>query len=188
MKSIRNTLAPAAGLALVLMLGACDSEPKCTENPTGPGCPVSPPPPTPELPRVIDRGEGMLPAFVALMRPLATTQSGSIEAIVDWTYATNDLDVLLARGTCTLPQLQAAQCAIAAAASGTGTKHEQVRLANQPAGTYTFILLNFGPDDESVSYQVVFTPGTSAASAARGPENVRMDKGAHLRRVLTRLD
>jgi hypothetical protein len=57
---------------------------------------------------------------------------------------------------------------MAASATGTTTKPERLRLLNQPAGTYTLIVANFGPGDESISYQVIFTPGTSAASASRG--------------------
>jgi hypothetical protein len=188
MNAMRRSLAVGAGILLVLTLGACDGGSNCSENPTGPGCQIQPTPtPTPRV-TVLDTGQGTLPALVALMRPLATTETGAFDATVDWTFTSNDIDVFLMRGTCTFTQFVTNQCTVVASATGTTGKQERVRAANQPAGAYTFIVANFGPEDESIAYQVVFTTGASAASASRGPEAGRMDKGAHLLRAYTRLD
>lgn len=171
MNVTRRTPMLAVGLAIVVTLGSCDGDdgPNCTANPSAPGCQPSPSPsPTPGQPVVLDRGEGQLPALVALFRTVATTQVGAIEVVVDWTFGTNDVDILLARGGCTLDQLVAMQCTVIGTAESATAKPERLRAANQPAGSYTVVVVNFGPDDESIAYQVVFTPGASAAGAADG--------------------
>jgi hypothetical protein len=92
-----------------------------------------------------------------------TTRTGTLEATVDWTYAANDLDVLVARGSCTLDQLLAQQCPILAYSDSATAKPERVRAENAAAGTYTLFVENIGPGDESLSYQVVLTPTTASA-------------------------
>lgn len=189
MNTVRRLLTLAAGLSLLLTLGACGGGSNCSKNPTAVEC--SPPPtptPTPRVTSVVDTGQGMLPARVALMRPLAITEVGAFDATVDWTFTANDLDVFLMRGTCTFTQFVTNQCAVVASATGTTGKQERIRAANQPAGAYTFVVANFGPGDESIAYQVLFTPGTSAASASRGAESVPTDKARQLLRGFTRLD
>ncbi len=95
---------------------------------------------------------------------------------MDWTFAANDVDIFIARGNCSFDQFVTEQCAIATSATSTTTKPERARLANQPAGTYTVVVANFGPGDESIAYQVVFTPGTSASSSADSPASGRIAK------------
>ena len=41
------------------------------------------------------------------------------------------------------------------------------------AGTYTVLIANFSGEDESVAFQVVFTPGASATASARGQGSPR---------------
>ena len=170
MNVIQRTSILAAGATLALILAACGSKDTgCGSNPTGPGCPTSPTPPpaTPRPAVVIDRGEGSLPVLTVLLRPVSTTETGAFDATVDWTFAANDVDVFLARGNCSFEQFVQDQCAIAAGSMSTTAKPERIRLANQPAGTYTLGVVNFGPGDESVAYQLVFTPGTAAASTSQ---------------------
>jgi hypothetical protein len=189
MNAIRRKLALATSLALALLLGACGGgdNVNCSQNPTGPGCvQASPSPPIQRPPFVLDGGEGSLPAFVALFRTLPITETGSFEVIVDWTFATNDIDIFLARGDCSFDQFVGGGCNYAATATSPTTKPERLRLANQPAGTYTLIVPNFGPADESISYQVIFTPGTSATSASRGSVDVPMDKVGRLVRGIVK--
>ena len=184
MKSTRQTLKLTAGLALAVMLGACGGG-----GPAGPeSLPPTPPPPTPRPPFTLDRGEGSLPALVALFRSVVTTETGALDVFVDWTFAANDIDVFLARGTCSFEQFRNDQCSFAASATSASSKPERLRLDNQPAGTYTVIVANFGPGDESISYHVMLAPGASAASAsaARGASASRMDKVGRLLRGIVR--
>jgi hypothetical protein len=183
MHAIRRTLTLTTGLALAVMLGACGG----SDGVTTPASPT-PPPPTPRPPVVLDRGDGQLPALVALVRPIATTETGAFDVTVDWTFATNDIDVGLARGNCSFDQVIADQCAFAAESTSTTAKPEKLRLANQPAGTYTLVVVNFGPEDESIAYQVVFTPGTAAASASHGAPAARVRKAAQLLRGIVKAE
>jgi hypothetical protein len=174
-KRCRSYLAAAAVAA---SLAACGG----TSGPTPVTTPTPTLSPTPRPPVVLDKGEGQLPVRAALFRPLATTETGAFDVKVDWTFAANDIDVFLARGTCTFEQFVAEQCTVAAMTTSTTAKPETVRLANQPAGTYTLVVANFGPGDESIAYQVVFTPGTAAASASQPTAEGRTDKITQLRR------
>jgi hypothetical protein len=185
MNAIRKTLTAAGGLALVLMLGACGEDPVgCAANPTSPECRPSPSPsPTPRPAVVIAGGSGSLPVFTVLIRNIATTETGTFDITVDWTFATNDVDVALARGSCSFDQLIGDQCTFVGIADSVTTKPERLHLTNQPAGQYTLVVPNFGPADESIAYQVVFTPGASAASASRGSVIPRPDKFLGLLRV-----
>ena len=178
MNAIRRKLALAQAVALALVLGGCGGD-DCSDHPTSPDCGPSPSPSpvqTVDDPVVIDAGEGGLPAFVALGRPLVTDKTGTFEVVVDWTFPTNDIDIFLARGDCAFEQFVGGGCNYAATATSPNTKPERVRLLNQPAGRYTLIIPNFGPEDESISYQVIFTGGTSAAAASRGSVDVPADK------------
>jgi hypothetical protein len=187
MNTIRRKLALAWAVVVALLLGGCGGEGNPCENPAAPGCGASPSPsPVARDSIVIDGGNGGLPAFVALFRSLATTETGSFEVVVDWTFPTNDIDIVLARGDCSFDQFVNGGCAIAAAETSTTAKPERLRLLNQPAGTYTLIVPNYGPEDESISYQVIFTPGTSAAAASQGPAVVPLDKMGALRRGIAR--
>jgi hypothetical protein len=164
-----------AVLGLSFGLGACGND-----GPTNPISTTTPPPPTPRPPVVLDRGEGQLPAFNVLVRPLATAETGAFDVTVDWTFASNDVDVAIARGACSFEQLISAECTLLGMTTSVTTKPERLRVANQPAGTYTLLIANFGPDDESIAYQAVFTPGTSAASTSGGVA-IRSDKVSRLR-------
>jgi hypothetical protein len=179
MNAFRRTLALAVGLALAVTMAGCrPNRVNCTENPSDASCPPPPPPPspTPEPPTVLDRGEGQLPELTGLFRTVATTRTGAFDVTVDWTFATNDVDIFIARGTCSFEQFVEEQCAVLAAATSSTAKPERLRLANQPAGTYSVVIVNFGPGDESIAYQVVFTPGNAAASLSDTTANVRTAK------------
>jgi hypothetical protein len=83
---------------------------------------------------------------------------------VDWTFAANDVDVLLARGDCSFDQLEALQCPIVVFSVSTTAKPEKIRTENAAAGAYTLFVENTGPGDESVSFQVVLTPSATGAA------------------------
>jgi hypothetical protein len=82
---------------------------------------------------------------------------------VDWTFAANDLDVLMTRGDCSFEQAEALQCTVLVFSLSTTAKPERIRVENAAAGAYTLFVENTGPGDESVSFQVVLTPTTASA-------------------------
>ena len=180
----RRCLAIAGGLLLAALLSACggSSGGGCSENPTGPGCvPPTPPPTTLPPPAVVSQGSGTLEVDFLARVPFTTTQAGRLDATVDWTFATNDVDVLVTRGNCTFEQFDADACDIAVFSVSGTAKPESVRLTGAAAGSYTLFIGNNGPTDEAVSYQVVLAPGASSASGPRVSRLSHPDKMQRLR-------
>lgn len=146
------------GGALALSLGACGGGKGPTDNP--PPTPV----PTPTPPVLVASGNGFpLEAEFTGRVPFTTTRTGNLEATVDWTFAANDVDVLLTSGDCSFDQLIANQCTILTFSVSTTAKPERIRSDSAAAGAYTLFVENTGPGDESVSFQVVLTPTTASA-------------------------
>jgi hypothetical protein len=94
--------------------------------------------------------------------PFTTARTGNLEATVDWTFAANDIDVLMTRGDCSFEQAEAGQCTVLVFSLSTTAKPERIRVESAAAGAYTLFVENTGPGDESVSFQVVLTPTTAA--------------------------
>lgn len=133
----------------------------------------STPPPTPPPPVVVAQVQGFsLEADFVGRLPFTTSRTGSIEATVDWTFATNDVDAALVRGDCTFEQFEASQCQILSFAISVTTKPEKVRTDGAAAGSYTLFVENTGPGDESVSLQVVLTPSATGSSGSVGADAV----------------
>jgi hypothetical protein len=156
---MKRSLAVAGAAVLLTVLAGCDGG-------SGPD-PVPSPTPPPAVTTLIAEGSfsGLEPNGAA-MAAFTTTRAGDLEVVVDWTFASNDLDVLLARGECTPEQLVALQCDVAALAQGTTAKPERVSIVNAAAGTYTLFVLNLGATAESFSFQILLTT-TGAASVVR---------------------
>jgi hypothetical protein len=123
------------------------------------------PPPTPPPPIVVSDGSGPLNVLTAVVRPFTTTQAGRLDVTVEWTYAANDVDVYLFRGGCTFEQFIAMQCQVVTFSESSTAKPERLTTSGAAAGSYVLVIANYGPGDESVAYQVVLTPGASAAAA-----------------------
>lgn len=176
----RRVFSVAAGLALVALLGACDG------STTGPNPPPPPPPITLPPPSVVSQGGGSLKAgFTAMVPPITTSVAGALDVTVDWTFATNDVDVLITRGSCSFPQLENNQCNIAAFSVSATAKPERMHVTGAAASVYTLFIENTGPADESVSYQVVLSPGASSASEGPSRSLELPDKWRHPRGVVS---
>jgi hypothetical protein len=169
-EDVRTARRPAwaPGLLCAVVLAAL--LPACGGGSSGPN-PVpstAPPPPTPVTTVLDEGGFSGLPPGNGIGGNFDTTRAGDIEIIVDWTFATNDLDLLLFRGECTAEQFAAEQCDIAAVADSTTAKPERVGLGNAPAGRYTIVVFNFGETEETFSYQILLTTvGSAAEDVAR---------------------
>jgi hypothetical protein len=151
----------ALAVALLAGLVACGSD-----TPTGGGGPSHTPPPTPP-PLVVLVQRTSLPLAVMDLGSIdfTTTSAGSVEAIVDWTYTTNDIDVYITR-QCTFDEFVAEKCTMLAFSESSTAKPERPRAASVPAGTHTLWVGNLGPSQESVSLEIVFTAN---ATAGAGP-------------------
>jgi len=131
---------------------------------TAPPLPAPTPTPTPlPPPRVVSQGSDSLGAGRLGRTVFNTTLGGRLDVTVDWTDEENDLDVFVAQGDCTFERLDAGQCPQAGSSEGTA-KPEKLIVPNAPAGTYTLLIVNGGQGDESLSWQVVLTPGPAATS------------------------
>jgi hypothetical protein len=139
----------------------------CAENPAGPGCQPSASPSPTQVTRVISQGSGSLEAGFIGPVVFTTTAAGSVGITVDWTFATNDVDIFLARGAepCTLETFNNRTCGFIATEESTSMKPEKLTVPGLAAGTYTLYVANFGDTDESVAYQVTLT-STSASSVS----------------------
>jgi len=152
----------AAGLTLAILLAACGSDP-VTRPPDPPSAAPLPPP------TVASTGQRTLEAhFIGRPAPFTTAVTGTLEATVDWTFATNNIDVFIARGDCTPQQFVDAQCNVAASATSNGVKPRRVTLTGAAPGVYSLLIGNAGPDRESLSWQVVLTPTAASSSASPG--------------------
>jgi len=179
----RTPPAPTRGLALgaagVLMaaLSGCGGG-------SGPD-PVPSPVPTPStvpFTEVLDEGSvsGLVPDGAA-WGFFTTPRPGTIDIVVDWTFASNDVDLILTRGACAPDQLVADQCEVADIADSPTAKPERVSLVDAPAGTYSLYILNLGATEESLSYQILLTsPRTPGAQGA--PSAARVDARRGLRK------
>jgi hypothetical protein len=126
--------------------------------------PPPPPPPTPPPPVVVSQIQGFaLRAGFASFANFSTTSTGTLEATVDWTFATNDLDVYLTPSTCTFAQLAANQCTMIAFSESETAKPEKARATNVAPGNYIIWIHNVGPADDTLSYQVVFSGNATGA-------------------------
>lgn len=155
-----RVLTVALGGVLVVSLAACGGG-----GGGGPTTPTATPVPTPTPPAVVSQGNGFpLQAGFTGRVPFTTTRTGNLEATVDWTFAANDLDVLMTRGDCSFEQAEAGQCTVLVFSLSTTAKPEKIRTDNAAPGAYTLFVENTGPGDESVSFQVVLTPTTAAGA------------------------
>jgi hypothetical protein len=154
---------------LVLML-ACGG----SEGPTTP--PATTPPTTLPAPSVVLQRSQPIEALYLWAWDFTTSRTGTIDITVDYTYASNVILVWVARGTCTFEQFEAEQCTYAAT-SFTGGTPRKVSVTGATAGTYTLIVGNLGPDDDSIAFQVVLTPTASSGGVGA---SIRKGSGGFL--------
>jgi hypothetical protein len=116
-----------------------------------------------------------------------TTAAGSVAITVDWTFATNDVDIFLARGSepCTLQTFNDRSCGFIATEESLSMKPEKLTIPSLAAGTYSLYIANFGDTDESVAWQVTLTSTSASAASVATTATVQRNaaKGA-LSRIL----
>jgi len=80
--------------------------------------------------------------------------SGTLDGTVQWTFASNDVDLAVSDTTCT--EAAFPFCTFLAEATSTTAKPERVSLTVS-AGTYRFWVLNLGPERESGTLEIGLT-------------------------------
>jgi hypothetical protein len=110
-----------------------------------------------------------------------------VEVTVDWTFASNDIDIYLARGTepCTLETFNNRTCGFIATEESTTLKPERLSVPNLAPGPYTLYIANFGATAESVACQIALTTlsGASSSVTSAGVRGAGTAKG-RLNRIL----
>lgn len=147
-------------------LAACGGDNPAAPTPTSA---LPTPPPAPVSTVVAQGSLAGIPVNAGYFTPAFTTSSvGRLDATLDWTFARCDLDlyVLPASASCTADQFNARQCQFVAFSESTTAKPEKISVASLPAGAYKLLITNWGPVEESFSYQAVLTTGGSASSFA----------------------
>jgi hypothetical protein len=126
--------------------------------------PPTPPPPPAPVTIVVAQGSlsGLEPGGAA-MAPFTTDRSGTLEVVLDWTLASNNLDLVLTRGECTPEQLVALECDVAAIASSATAKPETASIASADAGAYTLFVANRGASAETFSFEARLTTVPAAS-------------------------
>ena len=126
--------------------------------------PPTPPPPPAPVTVVVAQGSlsGLEPGGAA-MAPFTTDRSGTLEVVLDWTLASNNLDLVLTRGECTPEQLIALECDVAAIASSPTAKPERASVGSADAGAYVLFVANRGASAETFSFEARLTTVTAAS-------------------------
>jgi hypothetical protein len=104
--------------------------------------------------------EGSLPGLgrqVLASVPFAIQTQGVVDVTVDWTFTTDNVDVYICSGYCTVDQVNNGTAYVVALSESTSAKPEVVGASEQRPGPYTLFIGNRGPDEESVSYQIFLT-------------------------------
>jgi hypothetical protein len=138
--------------ALAAALSGCGGSGNSPTAPTPSATPI------PTVRTEVAAGSASVPARVLALVPFTINAAGTLDATVDWTFATNDVHVYLITGSCTsVEQFNGRQCFVGAFSESTLLKPERVTFAGVQPGTYTLGIGNVGPGDESVSFEVVLT-------------------------------
>jgi hypothetical protein len=83
--------------------------------------------------------------------------TGTIQIDADWTFASNDIDILWFSAPCTSAQAVRGQCTVVARTTSITQKPERLTITNVGAGTYGVGFQNFGATTESGNFQIYFT-------------------------------
>lgn len=141
-----------------------------TPGPTPAPTPAPAPTPTPGGTTVIREESTSLASLTRRTVTFATSAAGTISVGIDWTFASNDIDIYLASGTnpCSIDAFNNDECQFLARTTGVTAKPEGVSVPNLPAGAYTLYMVNWGDTDDSAGYQITLA-SSSGASVAPAP-------------------
>ena len=90
------------------------------------------------------------------LQGLTLNESGSLEIVADWTFASNDIDIVLYSGNCTPALITSTGCNVVDATTSVSAKPERLT-RSVSAGAYTIGITNFGNSNESGVGQVFLT-------------------------------
>lgn len=145
------------------------------DSPTMPPPPPPPPPPPVPVTSVISEGStSNLPRNFYVPIGIQTFAPGDLEAIVDWTLASDRLWMYLAEGECReqfaeseCPFDPSCECQFLVRSESDLPKPRSLSAPDRAPGFHTLVVWNHGPETESISWQVLLTTltGTSGAGS-----------------------
>jgi hypothetical protein len=107
---------------------------------------------------ITNQGWALEPLDAALIDVEITgSGSGSVDATVEWTFASNDVDIYVTAVTCTPEMFATERCAYKAKADSGTTKPERVSFGVSAGDKHRFWIVNFGPQRESGTFVATLT-------------------------------
>ena len=167
----------ALAIGTLIVVAACGGD----NNSNSPAAPttVTPAPAPAPTPRLVQQGTMNLSApkddtVHFSLASITDNASGRWETTVDWTDPANELWMWVANGVCTTQQFARDDCPFEATCPCQFTIRSEVAtpkprvltIPNAPGGTRTLIVVNLGPKEETATYRVMLTPGSTASSVA----------------------
>ena len=164
-------------IGTLIVVAACGGD----NNSNSPAAPttVTPAPAPAPTPRLVQQGTMNLSApkddtVHFSLASITDNASGRWETSVDWTDPANELWMWVANGVCTTQQFARDDCPFEATCPCQFTIRSEVAtpkprvltIPNAPGGTRTLIVVNLGPKEETATYRVMLTPGSTASSVA----------------------
>ena len=150
-------------LAGAITLSACGGGTDPTPIPS----PTPTPPPIRET-VVIYGDDGLVPADTAIAVEFAIPSAGTVEATVDWTFASSDVWVALTTNACNdFAQAFLGQCSSIGIPNRGSSKPKTVSGSVAQGGTGRLWIANFATVDESMALQITLTT-TRPASMPNG--------------------
>jgi hypothetical protein len=143
-------------LSLAVVIGAALSLPSC-----GGGDITDPDPsksPNTSRTTITEQGWALEPLDAAAVDiEISGSGSGTIDAAVEWTFASDDVDIYVTAVTCTPDMFAAERCAYKTKADGATTKPERVSFGVSAGDKHRFWIVNFGPQRESGTFVATLT-------------------------------
>jgi hypothetical protein len=149
-------VSPRSARRAILLVFALASALLCPACGTPLGLPIDVSPPTRS---VIVEEEWALDALQAVATDVRLTGfgTGNLDATVEWTFASDDVDLYVTATTCTAEMFENERCAYKARADSPRAKPERVSFDISGGDSYRFWIVNFGPERESGTFVVGLT-------------------------------
>ena len=179
-RAVSAHIALLCAIGTLIVVAACGGD-NDSNSPAAPSTvtPAPAPAPTPPSPRLVQQGTMNLSApkddtVHFSLASITDNASGRWETTVDWTDPANELWMWVANGVCTAQQFARDDCPFEATCPCQFTIRSEVAtpkprvltIPNAPGGTRTLIVVNLGPKEETATYRVMLTPGSTASSVA----------------------
>ncbi len=160
-----------AAFGLLLALAACGSD-----NPSTPPSTV-PPTTTTTQPAaaVLVQDTAQVPKGQFYTVDVTTTRAGRIDVTVDWQFSNSAIDVFLSNSRCSRTDYENDACTFLTKSLSfeDHSKPRTLTASGVAAGTYTLVIENGGPNEETLPYRVSLTPASAASgSLSLGPRSL----------------